>query len=91
MCDYLKSIDDEAIKDVFLLTLLNSVITDDDRSLFSLPVRFGGLVNPFLSEIATNHFDSSIKLRILLMIIMILQSDALTDEIDVKHLKQQQK
>ena len=25
------------------------------------------------------------------MIIMILQSDALTDEIDVKHLKQQQK
>lgn len=91
MCDYLKPIDDESIKDVFLLTLLNSVITDDDRSLFSLPVRFGGLVNPFLSEIATNHFDSSIKLRILLMIIMILQSDALTDEIDVKHLKQQQK
>lgn len=91
MCDYLKPINDEAIKDVFLLTLLNSVITDDDRSLFSLPVRSGGLVNPFLSEIATNHFDSSMKLRILLMIIMILQSDALPDEIDVKHLKQQQK
>lgn len=57
LSDYLKPRDD-VIKDVSLPTLLDSIINDDDRLLFSLAVRSGGLGIPLLSEISTDHFTA---------------------------------
>ena len=43
---------DEIISNNFLPTLLDSIVTYNERSLFQLPVRLGGLGIPILSEIA---------------------------------------
>ena len=75
----------------FLLTLLDSIVTDNERSLFQLPVRLGGLGIPILSEIAREHFESSKKITAPLVTIMILQGDTLPDDSYVKTLKLEEK
>ena len=84
--EYLKPIDDK-INSSFLPTLLDSIITDNERSLFSLPVKLGGLGIPVLSEIASEHFESSTKISAPLVSIMILQGDALPEDHIVKNIK----
>ena len=74
--EYLKPLDD-VISNNFLPTLLDSIITDNERSLFQLPVRLGGLGIPILSEIAREHFESSKKSTAPLVTIMIWQGDLL--------------
>ena len=59
--EHLKPLDD-VISPNFLSTLLDSIVTDNERSLFQLPVRLGGLGIPIVSEIAWEHFDSSKKI-----------------------------
>ena len=49
--EHLKPLD-EIISNNFLPTLLDSIVTYNERSLFQLPVRLGGLGIPILSEIA---------------------------------------
>ena len=77
--EYLKPLDD-VISNNFLSTLLDSIVTDNERSLFQLPVRLGGLGIPILSEVASEHFESSKKITAPLVTIMILQGDTLPDD-----------
>ena len=88
--EHLKPLDD-VISDNFLPTLLDSIVTDNERSLFQLPVRLGGLGIPILSEIAREHFESSKKITDPLVTIMILQGDTLPDDSYVKTLKLEEK
>ena len=55
--EHLKPLDD-IISNTFLPTLLDSIVTDNERSLFQLPVGLGGLGMPILSEVASEHFES---------------------------------
>ena len=59
--EYLKPLDD-VISNNFLATLLDSILTDNERSFFQLQVRLGGLRIPILSEIASEHFETQKKL-----------------------------
>ena len=88
--EHLKPLDD-VISDNFLPKLLDSIVTDNERSLFQLPVRLRGLGIPILSEIAREHFESSKIIAAPLVTIMILQEDALSDDSYVKTLKLEEK
>ena len=88
--EHLKPLDD-IISNTFLPTLLDSIVTDNERSLFQLPVGLGSSGMPILSEIASEHFESSKKTTALLLTIMILQGDTLPDDSYVKTLKLEEK
>ena len=88
--EHLKPLDD-VISNNLLPTLLDSIVTDNEQSLFQLPVRLGGLGIPILSEIAREHFESSKKVTAPLVTIMILQGDTLPDDSYVKTLKLEEK
>ena len=87
--EHLKPLDD--INNNFLPTLLDSIVTDNERSLFQLPVRLGGLVMSILSEVASEHIESSKKITASLVTIMLLQGDTLPDDSYVKTLKLEEK
>ena len=84
--DHLKPLD-EVIKNEFLPTLLDAIVCEEDLAVFSLPVRYGGLGIQMPSEIASEHFESSMKISAPLVTIMILQGDTLPDEKEVRSLK----
>ena len=88
--EHLKPLDD-IISSNFLPTLLDFFVTDNEQSLFQLLVRLGGLGIPILSEVASEHFESSKKITALLVTIMLLQGDTLTDGSYVKTLKLEEK
>ena len=67
-------------KQYFLSSLLDSIVTDNERSLFQLLVQLGGLRMPILSEVASEHFESSKKITAPLATVIILQGDALPDD-----------
>ena len=76
--EHLKPLDD--INNNFLPTLLDSIVTDNERSLFQLPVRLGGLGMPIVSEVPSEHFGSSKKITVSLVTIILLQGDTLPDD-----------
>ena len=88
--EHLKPLDD-IISNTFLPTLLDSIVTDSERSLFQLPVQLDGLGMPILLEIVSEHFESSKKITAPLVTIMILQGDTLPDDSYVKTLKLEEK
>ena len=88
--EHLKTLHD-IISNTFLPTHLDSIVTDNERSLFQLPVGLGSSGMPILSEIASEHFESSKKTTALLLTIMILQGDTLPDDSYVKTLKLEEK
>ena len=55
MQDYIKPLD-HLMTNKFIPTLLQAIITDQDRVLYSLPVKHGGLGIPFQSEISEIHY-----------------------------------
>ena len=67
-------------KQYFLSSLLDSIVTDNERLLFQLLVQLGGLRMPILSEVASEHFESSKKITAPLVTIIILQGDTLPDD-----------
>ena len=88
--EHLKPLD-HVISNTFLPTLVDSIVTNNERSLFQLPVRLGGLGKPILLEVASEHFESSKKITAPLVTIMILQGDTLPDDSYVKTLKLKEK
>ena len=88
--EHLKPLDD-IISNTFLPTLLDSIVTDNERSLFQLPVRLGRLRMSILSEVASEHLENSKKITAPLVTIMILQGDTLPDDSYVKTLKLEEK
>ena len=58
MEEYIKPLD-HLITNKFIPTLLQAMIKDQDRKLYSLPVKHGGLGIPILSEISEIHYRHS--------------------------------
>ena len=83
---YLKSLD-YMINNVFLPALIEEVITEQDRKLYSLPVSRGGLGIPLLSNIAEQHLYSSKQITAPLVTIMVLQGNELPNVQEVNKLK----
>ena len=77
--EHLKPLDD-IISNTFLLTLLDSIVTDNERSLFQLPVRLVGLGMPILLKVASEYFEGSKKITAPLVGIMIYQGDTLPND-----------
>ena len=82
---------DDIISNTFLPTLLDSIVTYNERSIFQLAVRLGGLGMPILWKVGNDHFESSKKFIAPLVTIMILQGDTLPDDNYVKALKPEEK
>ena len=86
MKEYLKPLD-EMISNTFIPALLQSIITEKDRKIYSLPVRFGGLGIPLLLEIAEQQYEASTAITAPLVSIMIIQGNSLPDEKNVHEIK----
>ena len=78
---------DDLITQKFLPNLLGSVVTEDDRTLFSLPVRRGGLGIPILSETCEMQFEHSMAISEPLKSLIIDQSNDLPNPENVKAVK----
>ena len=48
---------DEIITKKSLQTLIESIASDDERVLYSLQIRDGGLIIPILQEFASTHYE----------------------------------
>ena len=70
MHKFIKPVDD-VIRLELLPVLLNSIVAEVDRQLYSLPLRHGGLGIPILSEIAESQFEASQAITLPLVTIMI--------------------
>ena len=57
MQGFRKPVDDE-IRLELLQALLNSIVPEVDRQLYSLPLRHGGLGIPILFEIVESQFEA---------------------------------
>ena len=67
--------------------LLNSIVPEVDRQLYSLPLRHGGMGTPILSEIAEFQSDASQAITLSLITIMIKQSNTLPKKTKVNEIK----
>ena len=67
--------------------LLNSIVAEVDRQLYSLPLRHGGLGISILSEIAESQFEASHAITLPLVTIMITQGNTLPNKTEVNKLK----
>ena len=76
---------DKVINEKFLPALFNTPLSSDERELFSLPVRCGGLRIPILTEKASADFEGSMTITAPLATIMMLQSNTLPDKNIVKY------
>ena len=86
MHEYMKPLDD-LINKKFIPSLLESIITEEDRKLYSLPIRFGGLGIPIISEISQEGYNASKKITAPLVSLMIMQENSLPDEKSITELK----
>ena len=78
MEEYLKPLDD-AINLRLIPALVGSNISNEERALFSLPIRDGGMGIPILTEAAPNEFLSSTTVNAPLAAIIALQGTDLPD------------
>ena len=76
MENYLKPIDD-AVSNFLLPNLLGSVVNDEDRKLFSLPVKHGGLGISNFVEKSSLDYEYSKIMTAPLVAIMATQSNDL--------------
>ena len=67
--------------------LLNSIVPEVDRQLYSLPLRHGGMGIPILSEIAEFQSEASQAITLSLITIMIKQSNTLPKKTKVNEIK----
>ena len=72
MHKFIKPVDD-VIRLELLPALLNSIVPEVDRQLYSLPLRHVGLGIPILSKIAESQFEASQFITLPLVTIMIIQ------------------
>ena len=79
---------DKVIAEVFLPALLGKdTLPNHLRSLFALPLRFGGLAIPILSEMSQQEYHDSLKVTGPLASIIVNQGTELPDKDEVKRLK----
>ena len=90
MQEYLKPLDN-IISNKFIPTLLQSIVNDEERKLYSLPVKNGGLGIPILSEIAESHYENSKTISAPLAAIIVMQGTQLPNDKVVNELKRTKK
>ena len=90
MHEFIKPVDD-VIRLELLPALLNSIVSEVDRQLYSLPLRHGGLGIPILSEIAESQFKASQAITLLLVTIMVTQGNTLPNKTEVNEITSEQK
>ena len=59
---------------------MESIVSDDERDLYSLPIRDGGLGKPILQENASIHYESLKATAAPLVIIMMNQRNVLPNK-----------
>ena len=90
MEEYIKPLDD-LLTQKFIPNLLDSVVTDNDRKLFSLPVKSGGLGLPILSESCTAQLQHSREISGPLKSLIIEQGTSLPSSQTVNEIKNEKK
>ena len=78
---------DETIHNIFLPSLFDSIITEDERLLFSLPIRLGGLGIPKFTEEAEFKYKASTTITSPLVAIMVLQGETLPNDSEIIRIK----
>ena len=87
MQEYIKPLDD-IITNKLIPAILGTTISDQDRKLFSLPVKQGGLGIPILTEKAESDYITSKTITAPLIAIMVTQGSELPDRKEIKEIKQ---
>ena len=90
MQEYIKPLDD-LITNEFNPTLLQAIITDQDRVLYSLPVKHGDLGIPILSEISEIHYEHSKSKSAPLASVIIMQGSQIPDNKIINEIKYSEK
>ena len=72
MQEYINPFDD-LITNEFIPTLLQAIITDQGRVLYSLPVNHGGLEIPILSEVSEIRYEHLKSISAPLASVIIIQ------------------
>ena len=86
MHDFIKPVDD-MIRLELLPALLNSIVLEVDRQLYSLPLRHGELRIQILSKIAKSQFEALQATTLPLVTIMISQGNTLPNNTEVNKIK----
>ena len=84
--EFIKPVDD-VIRLELLPALLNSIVPEADRQLYSLLLRHGGLEIQILPEIAESHFGASQAITLPLATIMITQRKTFPNKAEVNEIK----
>ena len=86
MRKFIKPVDD-VIRLELLPALLNSIVPEVDRQLYSLPLRHGGLGILILSEIVEFQFEASKAITLPLVTIMITEGNTLPNKTEINEIK----
>ena len=84
--EYIKPLDD-LITNEFIPTLLQAIITDQDRVLYSFSVKQGDLGIPILSEISEIHYKHSKSISTPLASVIIMQKSQIPDSKIINEIK----
>ena len=84
--EYIKPLDD-LIKNEFIRTLLQAIITDQDRVLYLRPIKHGGFGIQILSEISEIHYEHSKSISAPLASVIIMQGSQITDSKFINEIK----
>ena len=90
MEEYIKPLGD-LITNEFIPTLLQTIITDQDRELHSLPVKHAGLGIPILSEISEIRYEHSKSISAPLASVIIMQRSQIPDSKIINEIKYSKK
>ena len=86
MCEFIKPVDD-VMRLELLPALLNSIVLQVDRQLYSPPICHGGLGIPILIEITESQFEVSQAITLPLVTIMITEGNTLPNKTEVNEIK----
>ena len=90
MQEYIQPLD-HLITNKFIPTLLQAIITDQDRVSYSLPVKHRGLGIPVLSEISEIHYEHSKSISAPLPSVIIMQGCQIPDSKIINEIKYSKK
>ena len=90
MQEYIQPLD-HLITNKFIPTLLQAIITDQDRVSYSLPVKHRGLGIPILSEISEIHYEHSKSISAPLPSVIIMQGCQIPDSKIINEIKYSKK
>ena len=82
---------DHLITNKFTSTLLQAIITDQDKVLYSLSVKHGGLGIPILSEVSEIHYEHSKSISAPLASVTIMQGSQIPDSKIINEIKYSKK